>query len=722
MKYYALFLEPIGYIEKCLTLIRFICNPKSKSFPHITMRVFKNDGLGTERIQQVNASYLNLFDVDNFNIKEQKPPYIVFIRCESDELEAQEYKPGFPYSYLHITLYKGNNLVFAQRLYKELSSIKWHIKLAFDPPKSLTQRTIGEKIVTASLREQINELFKDILGEYINELPDDDDKKIELIRRIIKKLEEYKGKSNVESAISFYDASDGIDAIDELEKDNSDISKRNAIFITPPEYAQEMAQNAIEFMKDSNIDFGDSSIGTGALYLALLQAIKNSNRTICVRSAIGIDIDSHMAKEAQKRFGSRNLKVKCDDSLLLTDDYFLGHKRNLMLVNPPYTRSSDIDTEYRDKIKERAEKHTGIPISKESGLHVYHLLIMDKWLQDSGIAVWLLPNTLLQTNYGIAAREYLTNNVTLLKIHIYDEKKEQFETANISTALVIFKKEKPNNDSIVAVSHGVSAIDSDTTDIPLSFLRSEKNNWRRIILNTDKQKKYDYKCVIKDLFDVKRGLATGANSFFVLPRERARELGIPEIALKPLLPKSRFFSSTIIESSEDGFPDIAPQLVLIDCDLPETVIKENYPLFYEYLNTARLQPSTGKRVIDRTLVRSRNPWYKQEVRLPPPYLLTYMGRNKKHMPPLYFLLNKSQAVALNTYLLLYPKEWLVELLNEHDDLDKQLLECLNISAKTHISYKTRVYSGNLQKLEPNELRNFEVLDLPPIISRYLERN
>jgi hypothetical protein len=36
-----------------------------------------------------------------------------------------------------------------------------------------------------------------------------------------------------------------------------------------------------------------------------------------------------------------------------------------------------------------------------------------------------------------------------------------------------------------------------------------------------------------DLFTIKRGLATGANDFFILPRKRAREIGIRSKFLKP---------------------------------------------------------------------------------------------------------------------------------------------------------------------------------------------
>ena len=151
----------------------------------------------------------------------------------------------------------------------------------------------------------------------------------------------------------------------------------------------------------------------------------------------------------------------------------------------------------------------------------------------------------------------------------------------------------------------------------------------------------------------------------------------------------------------------------------ESEIKTKYPSFYEYLQSAKKTDNKGKSIIDRNLIKSRNPWYKQEKRDPPLYLMTYMGRKKENLPSLYFILNKSKAVALNTYILLYPKQWLKELLDEDDSLCEKLLEALNYSAKKEIEQQTRVYSGGLQKLEPNELKELLLYQLPnAIIQKY----
>jgi hypothetical protein len=98
-----------------------------------------------------------------------------------------------------------------------------------------------------------------------------------------------------------------------------------------------------------------------------------------------------------------------------------------------------------------------------------------------------------------------------------------------------------------------------------------------------------------------------------------------------------------------------------------------------------------------------------------------MGRNKKDLPPLYFIWNKSQAVALNTYILLYPKKWLNDLLNMDSQIGEMLWKSLNASAERIISQQTRVYSGELHKIEPGELKSLPIVDLPEKILKCYER-
>lgn len=271
----------------------------------------------------------------------------------------------------------------------------------------------------------------------------------------------------------------------------------------------------------------------------------------------------------------------------------------------------------------------------------------------------------------------------------------QFSGTGISTTIVTFRKDSSYKHSKITISYGESVTEpNECYEIDRNDLRLARDNWRNTIPRfggrANNSTQFPNKINFVELFGIKRGLATGANSFFVMEREQAKQRGVPDKALKPLLPKARFLKSLTVYAQEDGYPDVVPQLVLVDCDWKEEAIQKEHPTFFSYLQLAKQSVNGEKAITERTLVKSRKPWYSQEKREPAPFLLTYMGRNKKDLPPLYFILNKSKALALNTYLLLYPVPWLKELLKNDESLYKELLQSLNKSAESIISQQTRI--------------------------------
>ena len=736
MNYFALFLNENSFIEKCILLMRFINNPSTKSRPHITVRLFKGYDSRIDEAKERQFTYLNIIEPGTFNFEKKGLPYVVFLQCESEELEGIEYKPDFPYSRLHITIYEGDNYVYAEKLYQLLASRKWHFRLTFDRPRGLEQQKVGIKNYG---KPDFQAIFNEVIGEgfqnFLENSKKDVEIKLELMEKVLHELDLYLKNNKVEAVESFYSETKQWEDNNNEKKEYRQMQIRfnplsieeesfilkkpvtDAIYITPPEYARDMVECGLVALSDNikEIDFGDSAIGTGTLFLALRRWIdEKQHNGYRIRSAIGVDIDKRMAEEAYARYHKRGLEVIYGDALL--SDIDLGKKRNLMLVNPPFNRHEEIPKDYRELIYRNAKEQTGISVAGNAGLYVYHLLIMDKWLCEDAVAVWLLPTIFMQAKYGEAIRKYLLNNVQLVKVHIYNEEKEQFDNTLVSTSIIVFRKRKNEEKERILISYG------DSMENPISCkyvqrdtLLKNLDNWRGILNERESVNAVRYRITFNDLFEIKRGVATGANSFFVMEREKAIQLQIPDIALKPLLPKARYLKSLVIEKKEDGYPDVDPQLVIIDCDLDETIIKELYPNFYDYLQLAKVKGDDGVAIVDRFLIRNRQPWYKQEKREPPVFLLTYMGRNKENCPPLYFIWNKSQAIALNTYLLLYPRQWLLDKLIENPMMYEIVLEALNKSAKEIVSTRTRIYSGGLNKIEPNELRKMPVIGLDELL-------
>ena len=94
-----------------------------------------------------------------------------------------------------------------------------------------------------------------------------------------------------------------------------------------------------------------------------------------------------------------------------------------------------------------------------------------------------------------------------------------------------------------------------------------------------------------------------------------------------------------------------------------------------------------------------------------------MGRGRNGLPPIHFYWNKSDAIATNTYLMLYPNPILSKKLEEDETLSKELLDMLQKAAATTVLEQCRLHAGGLRKIEPKELGNVTLPDVPPWVSK-----
>ena len=83
-----------------------------------------------------------------------------------------------------------------------------------------------------------------------------------------------------------------------------------------------------------------------------------------------------------------------------------------------------------------------------------------------------------------------------------------------------------------------------------------------------------------------------------------------------------------------------------------------------------------------------------------------MGRKGKNGRPFRFILNNSLATACNTYLMMYPKPALSEILDTEPEAIREIWRFLNGIDTDELTGHGRVYGGGLHKLEPKELRGF----------------
>lgn len=219
--------------------------------------------------------------------------------------------------------------------------------------------------------------------------------------------------------------------------------------------------------------------------------------------------------------------------------------------------------------------------------------------------------------------------------------------------------------------------------------------------------------VLSDFFQIKRGLVTGDNQYFVLTASEIAERDLPIELFRPILPSPRYLpDSGAFLADGNGLPVLKQQLFLLDTRLDEEQILGCYPGLSLYLQLGK-----SRRVHERYICRHRLPWYSQETRPPAPIVCASVfrpsdGRNGR---PFRFILNHSAATGsfrMSTLPCIPRQDW-----HEHYDsmLLRRIWQALNHIAPEQLLGEGRVYGGGLHKLEPKELANVDATAIAALV-------
>lgn len=447
--------------------------------------------------------------------------------------------------------------------------------------------------------------------------------------------------------------------------------------------------------------FLDPAVGTGAFYSALLRVFPKHQ----IETAVGFEIDPHYQEPSVQFWSGSGLDLKLADFTREEP----SPQFNLVICNPPYVRHHHLQNGEKGQLQHRSYVTSGMKLSGLAGLYCHFLGLSNAWMTEGAIAGWLIPSEFMDVNYGRAVKRYLLEEVTLLQIHRFDPTSVQFTDALVSSAIVWFKKTRPNSDHTVTFSFGGTLLEpSVVRQVSARDLAAEAK-WTRFPLATVRAR--NVSTTLSDLFTIKRGLATGDNDFFILDANTIEARRLPMSAFRPILPSPRYLDSDEVAADVKGLPILDRRLFLLDTRLSEGEIHARFPTLFAYLEEGK-----SRGVHNRYLCQHRAPWYSQENRPPAPLLCTYLGRgDSKGGRPFRFILNNSKATVSNVYLAMYPSARLTHTHAEDPNLMRRIWEFLNQLKPDQLLSEGRVYGGGLHKLEPRELANVAVGGIADLI-------
>ncbi|MDY7078275.1 MAG: N-6 DNA methylase [Chloroflexota bacterium] len=381
-----------------------------------------------------------------------------------------------------------------------------------------------------------------------------------------------------------------------------------------------------------------------------------------------------------------------------------------IVCNPPYTRHHHLPEAYKSSWANVMKQEYGIRLSRFSSLFAYFFVQASRMLSPAGRMAFITPATVFEASYSSQVKTFIRRQLRLRAIVGFDESLSVFEGVDTAACITLVEgPDAPARDQSVHVQirkwPGVEPVlqmieqgSTVTTDwgssreIDLSALEPHRK-WTVI---GRENSRFDNECFVplSTLARVMRGIATGANNFFVLSDDEVIEWGLNQANLRPVLTKTRE----------------APEYVFSQADF-DRLGREGKKRWLLYL-TGPVTPGTAEaRYIQhgetlglhqRSLVKTRSLWYLMEQRDPAPIYFTYLSRKRSR-----FIHNQTNVLALNVFLCVYP----APAISQDETTIKALLAMLNsLIAKDSLRHVGRTYGGDTIKIEPREMDRMPVMN------------
>ncbi|MBU3844757.1 MAG: N-6 DNA methylase [Candidatus Anaerobiospirillum pullicola] len=182
---------------------------------------------------------------------------------------------------------------------------------------------------------------------------------------------------------------------------------------------------------------------------------------------------------------------------------------------------------------------------------------------------------------------------------------------------------------------------------------------------------------------VKRGLATGANDFFLFTRAKMAEVGLDEQYFVPVIPRANLVSRPIFTAPDFEALAAADAPVFL-LNAPDVVEDDNLKRYLQYGEEQQLH--------QRYLTRHRCPWYTLERREVAPILMSVFNRGTINV-----VRNEAQIYNLTTFHSIF--------VLDEANTDLIFAYLLTPLAKDIIMQNRREYGGGLEKLEPLDINH-----------------
>lgn len=456
-------------------------------------------------------------------------------------------------------------------------------------------------------------------------------------------------------------------------------------FWTPPWLAKVMAGWVIQ---DRPEVLFDPAVGPGTFFAAAREAG-------FIGEFHGFELHPNVFTDGWK------LGLKLDDFRHVQIADFISAplpgKFSAIISNPPYIRHHRLTPEQKLELKQLAQSLLGFSLDGRVGLHVFFLLKCLAQLAPGGRLAFLLPADVCE---GISSSVFWNRicwQYRLIAAVTFADEAAPFPTVDTNAMVFLFTNEKPLVDFLwlrVCKRDGEAILAALAGRKPSSAVNLHRRKLVEALktgLSRPPRAPNHFGAPLSYFAKVVRGIATGGNEFFFLTREQLRVSGLPEKFFRRAIGRTRDCPGDRVTTTDLDRLETAGRATWL-LNLADESSEKLPTQLQTYLKSGELAG-----LHEKSLIKTRRPWYKMEKRTPPPILFAYLGRRDCR-----FVLNEANIVPLTGFLCVYP--W-----DTTPAGAKKLWRALNHpDTQANLSFVSKSYGGGALKTEPRQLDQLEI--------------
>jgi adenine-specific DNA methylase len=495
----------------------------------------------------------------------------------------------------------------------------------------------------------------------------------------------------------------------------SNVARKKQIgaYYTPKRVADLLTDWALQSSSDTLLE---PSFGGCGFLDAAHERLGTLGATSPISQLYGFDIDKAAFEELGHLFGDKVVDSGVGSHFLLEDfmtatpDKLIRGVHDAIVGNPPYVSYHSMDAEQRRVTAEFLD-HSEFQLDRKASLWAYFVLHALDFLKPGGRVAWVLPGSFVQTQYGAEVRKVIAEKFSRSVALQLNERLFLNEGTEENSVILLGEgwKQAPDDETLsVGYAESLQDLEEIVEDWSEERWKGSTYKSRIGVALMQPQSRSAIAAVeedtrvvsLSDIVDIKIGIVTGANRFFVIDKSTAENKGLRKSDVDYILPKFRVAKGlSVTEVDFDAACESGERCLFVRARSEDEMTDRLESYFRTFAEGDRKSNATFKK---------RSDWRDPDDPYKPDAFFPYMHQKGPRL-----VLNKATVNSTNTVHRVYFKgKRKPDLFRDmQSEVFQKAITVSMISTFTQLSSELegRAYGSGVLKHEPSDAGRIKII-------------